>query len=72
MKIISKKLYDKIPLFYKLDAMPLNKLLRYAYKHYGITLDKTLGYNKYDVIEDILYAENEEKELVLKKYVYKA
>ena len=72
MKIISKKLYDKIPLFYKLDAMPLKKLLKYAYRYYGISYDKTIHGDKYDMIDDILIAEGRNKELVLKKYVYKA
>ena len=68
MKLVSNDLYDKIPLFYKLENMSIEKLIKYAFKNYGIVFNNSEHSNKYDLIDDILQTEYKYKPTIKDRF----
>ena len=68
MKVVSDELFNKIPLFYRLENLSFTKLRKLAYKKYGIMLPNAEGYDKYFLIDEILESVSKERSRVLERY----
>lgn len=67
-KIMHEQAKAKRPMFEKLESMPFDKLKEYAYSEYGIVWSSGHFPNKYDLIEEILGATNQDRINVMNRY----